>query len=406
MNILLINHYAGSPDMGMEFRPYYFAREWVKMGHNVSIIASDYSHLRRVNPKVNKDFQKEDVDGIDYYWVKTRQYGSNGVKRALTMFQFVSKLIRNAKRIVKTISPDVVICSSTYPLDTYVGQKIKRISKKDVKLVHEIHDMWPLTPIELGGMSRNNPFIKIMQFAEDSFCKNADTVVSLLPNAKEYLIEHGMHPDKYHVVTNGVVLEEWENPKPLDETLLEHFMNIKKDGLSICYCGSIHKSTALEYLIEAVISTKHTYLTLIGPGFDKADLEKKAEGAKERIKFFESIPKQCIPNVFQYIDVFFVGSLNYPLNRFGMCMNKAFDAMMGGKPILYAVNAPNNYIEEFNCGVSVDAEDICSIIMGIEKLRQLSDEERVKMGENGRNAAMAHFNYEKLAKKFINILEV
>lgn len=27
MNILLINHYAGSPDLGMEFRPYYMAKE-------------------------------------------------------------------------------------------------------------------------------------------------------------------------------------------------------------------------------------------------------------------------------------------------------------------------------------------------------------------------------------------
>ena len=26
MNILLINHYAGSPDLGMEFRPYYMAK--------------------------------------------------------------------------------------------------------------------------------------------------------------------------------------------------------------------------------------------------------------------------------------------------------------------------------------------------------------------------------------------
>ena len=44
--ILLINHYAGSPEMGMEFRPYYFAREWSKMGHEVWVIAGDYSHLR------------------------------------------------------------------------------------------------------------------------------------------------------------------------------------------------------------------------------------------------------------------------------------------------------------------------------------------------------------------------
>ena len=38
MNILYLEHYAGSPEMGMEFRPYYLAREWVKMGHKVIII--------------------------------------------------------------------------------------------------------------------------------------------------------------------------------------------------------------------------------------------------------------------------------------------------------------------------------------------------------------------------------
>ena len=41
MNILYINHYAGSPEMGMEFRPYYLSREWVKMGHKVTMIAGD-----------------------------------------------------------------------------------------------------------------------------------------------------------------------------------------------------------------------------------------------------------------------------------------------------------------------------------------------------------------------------
>ena len=38
MNILLINHYAGSPELGMEFRPYYMAKEWVKAGHQVLIV--------------------------------------------------------------------------------------------------------------------------------------------------------------------------------------------------------------------------------------------------------------------------------------------------------------------------------------------------------------------------------
>ena len=92
-------------------------------------------------------------------------------------------------------------------------------------------------------------------------------------------------------------------------------------------------------------------VTFIGPGFDRNDLEKEAEPYADRIKFFNAIPKRCMPNVFKEIDIFYVGSLDYPLNRFGICMNKVFDAMMGGKPILYAVKGPNNYVEDYQCGI-------------------------------------------------------
>ena len=51
MNILLINHYAGSPRHGMEYRPYYLAREWVRLGHKVQIVAASWSHVRPVQPE-------------------------------------------------------------------------------------------------------------------------------------------------------------------------------------------------------------------------------------------------------------------------------------------------------------------------------------------------------------------
>ncbi|MBO4717953.1 MAG: glycosyltransferase WbuB, partial [Spirochaetales bacterium] len=71
MNIIYIEHYAGSPDMGMEFRPYYLSLEWLKRGHKVTIIAGDYSHLRKKNPEVKEDFQREYIDGIEYVWLRT-----------------------------------------------------------------------------------------------------------------------------------------------------------------------------------------------------------------------------------------------------------------------------------------------------------------------------------------------
>ena len=87
MNILYLDHYAGSADMGMEFRPYYLSKEWTKMGHKVTIVAGDYSHLRRKNPTVEKDFQTEMIDGIEYVWLKTGEYSGNGGKRAMTMLR-------------------------------------------------------------------------------------------------------------------------------------------------------------------------------------------------------------------------------------------------------------------------------------------------------------------------------
>ena len=50
MNILYINHYAGSPQHGMEYRPYYLAREWLQSGHAVHMLAADYSHVRAQQP--------------------------------------------------------------------------------------------------------------------------------------------------------------------------------------------------------------------------------------------------------------------------------------------------------------------------------------------------------------------
>lgn len=394
--------------MGMEFRPYYFAREWVKMGHNVSIIAADYSHLRRVNPEVTKDFQKENIEGIDYYWIKTNRYDGNGVKRSMTMAKFVSKLWTKAKWIVDTMEPDVVICSSTYPLDTYVGQRIRKVSKKKVKLIHEVHDMWPLSPIEIGGMSPKHPFIKVMQMGEDSFCKNSDVVVSLLPATKEYFMEHGMPEDNFRYITNGVVLEEWENYTDLPEEIAKHFNICKAQRkFNLCFFGSIHKTYNLDVLIDAVkeMDRDDLMVTFIGPGLDKEDLKEMCTGYEHCFKFFDPIKKTSIPDLFNYIDASFVGAKSQKIFRFGIAMNKLFDSMMGGKPILYMVDAPNDFIKKYNCGISIEGQSKKDLIKGIEKLLNCSKEELEQFGSNGKRAAIEIFNYNALSKSFTDVME-
>ena len=407
MNILLINHYAGSPDMGMEFRPYYFAKEWTEKGHHVDVIAADFSHIRRVNPKIDQDFQAEKIDGITYYWIHTTTYEGNGAKRAMTMAKFIGCLWLKAGWIVKTLKPDVVICSSTYPLDTFVGQRIKKLSRKTVKLIHEVHDMWPISPVELGGMSPRHPFIRVMQMGENSFCRNADAVVSLLPAAKDYFVEHGMKPEKFYHIANGVVLDEWENCAPIPEVLEKHLMRNRAEGkFNLCFFGSLHKTYYLETLIRTVkaMGREDLALTLIGPGHDRAQLEVLAGDCGEAIRFFDPIPKKTIPDLFHYIDASFIGLKSSTICRFGICMNKLFDSMMGGKPILYMIDAPYNYVEKYECGITVEGADEKSLADSINRMLETTEEQRKQMGQNGVRAAMSEFNYSKLAEKFLSVM--
>ena len=143
MNILLINHYAGNPEMGMEFRPYYISREWVKAGHRVLIIGGSFSHLRKIQPKEKKN----SINGILYHWIKTNDYKGNGAKRILSIIFFVSKLYWNYKKYIQDFKPNIVIASSTYPLDIYPARKIAK--HYGAKLIYEVHDLWPLSPMEI-----------------------------------------------------------------------------------------------------------------------------------------------------------------------------------------------------------------------------------------------------------------
>lgn len=410
MNIVLINHYAGSPEMGMEFRPYYIAREWVRLGHKVSIIAADYSHLRRKNPEVNKDFQHENIDGIDYYWVRTNEYEGNGVRRAVTMAKFVGKLWIGSRKIIKELKPDAVICSSTYPLDTFVGQRIRRKSDKHITLIHEVHDMWPATLIEVGGMSRLHPFVVAMQIGENSAYRRSDYVVSLLPYAEDYMKEHGLKEGRFVCIPNGVVESEWKDPMSLPEGHKNLFDSLHSQGKFIVgYFGGHALSNALENLLavaDRMRDNADIHFVLVGDGVEKKKLIAERDRLKlENVTFLDSVPKLAVPSLCDEFDCVYMGGKDSPLYRFGLCLNKMFDSMMAGKPIICAMTTPKTYIEEYDCGFRIDSCDIDGCEKIILKIKNMTPAERQTIGENGKRAVVDHFNYPVLAERFLKLME-
>lgn len=67
----------------MEYRPYYLARDWVRLGHHVQIVASAQSHIRAQQPQLmGQSRLDETIAGIHYNWFDTPKYRSNGIWRA------------------------------------------------------------------------------------------------------------------------------------------------------------------------------------------------------------------------------------------------------------------------------------------------------------------------------------
>lgn len=405
MRILYIDHYAGSINMGMEFRPFYLAREWEKSGHTVRIEAANFSHLRTHNPQVMKNGEIQNIEGLEYQFIKTCIYSGNGIKRIISMLQFCLKLGFSARRIAKEFSPDVVITSSTYPLDAIPGYLIAK--KSNAKLVHEVHDMWPITPIELYGMSKLNPFVVIMQMAENFFCRHADKVVSVLPNAKDYFIDHGMREDKFVYVPNGIDLDSWNESEPLP---MLH-MNVINEGIAqgrmiIAFFGSHTRSYCLDTLLYAIKRCEQSKLLVlfVGEGNYKNELiqlAEKLEISRDAYAFLPAISKKQIPDLLKYVDISYIGAKKNRMFRFGIGMNKVFDAMMGKTALLYAVEAPNDFARSFDCGISVEAENEQALYESISKFLAMSKKDIEIMGQNGHDAVTKYFNYYALADVFI-----
>jgi glycosyltransferase involved in cell wall biosynthesis len=402
MKILLINHYAGSNQLGMEYRPFYLGQEWVRSGHAVTIVAASFSHSRTVQPAVTHSFQVTEEGGVRFIWIKSNRYVGNGAARIANILRFVGTLLANVDRIVREEQPEIVICSSTYPLDIYPGLRMAR--RAGAHLVFEVHDLWPLSPMLLGGYSPRHPFIKFLQRAEDKAYDQADLVVSILPNALPYMLSRGMQGHKFVHIPNGVVVDS--APLATDDNLEIHskIREIKQDGnFSVGYAGSIGIANCVHTLVDAAALLKDVSVSffVIGDGPQLQAIRERASLAQANIHFNSRVSKQSFISILARMDLLYFGLPAQPLYRFGISPNKLFEYMLAGKPIVQAVDAANDLVSQANCGITVPPEDPHAIADAILRLRDMSAEDRDRLGSSGRRFVMRKHDYRILARDFL-----
>lgn len=405
MRVLYIDHYAGSPSLGMEFRPHLMARQWAQdHGVETTMLAGSYSHLRTHNPTVDHTGELQVIDQVPFRFIRTRSYQGNGAQRVASMLDFVGKGLRDARAIARVTRPDVVIASSTYPFDTYLAQRIARLT--GARLVHEIHDLWPLTPQELGGYSSRHPFIATMALAERSAYQNSDVIVSILPNAEERVRELGITTPVVNV-PNGVVLRA--DHAPGDPRVLALVDQLHQQGHQVIgYAGGLSVSNAMGDLVQAMarLGDRRVSAVVLGDGIERAELEAEAaHSGLANVHFVGSVPRAAVHNTLRAMDGLYIGSQTSPLYRFGFSANKIFDYMLTGLPIVDALDSEHTPLRYAGCSITARPNDPDDIARAIIELTDLGAERRAQIADIETNYVREHHSYDRLAADFLAALQ-
>lgn len=408
MNILLINHYAGSKEYGMEYRAYYLAKEWVKQGHEVTIVAATFSHLRLKNPTIAKDYQIEMIEGIRYIWLKTPSY-EGSLKRILNMGTFVRKLYKYAWQLANDVQPDLVIAASCYPLDNYPAYKIAKMT--GAKFTYEVRDIWPLSPRLIGGYSDYHPFIWVMQKAEDFAYKHVDKIISLLWNAEGHMLERGLPKGKFVCVPNGYYPEEWTEDKfnlPLPEEHQKAFNDLK-GKIIVGFAGGFAASGNVITLVKAAVelrSRSNIHFVLVGKGPELSSYEKVIkENNLSNVTILPAVSKNLIPAINSHFDIAHLGGLHSELHQYGTSYNKMTDYMLCSLPIVQSVDEPGSVVERVGCGIRVEAENVKAVAEAFAKLADMTPDDRKAMGRKGKEYVVKNLPWSKLAEDFLKPFE-
>lgn len=399
LNIWLFNHYVAGPgDFGIT-RHFDMGKQLVKKGHNVTIFASSFNHWEREEKKQynQKDkFLIEYHNGVRFVWIKTVPYGKNGYKRIFNILSYWLNL-RSFKYEELNEKPDVVLGSIMHHLAAWVAYKVAK--KFNAKFIFEERDLWPESLIHLGGLSRRNPIVKILDLYESFMYKKADKIIVLFDKAPIYVKGKGVPEHKIVYLPNGAEVSK-DNNIDLNLNLeIEKHENLFENKIVLGYTGSLSRANNMERLInlaENFKDNKDFFFVFVGEGSYKVELieDAKKKGLNNCL-FLPPVSKKELPSVLNYFDYGIISLKDSPLYKWGFSLNKLYDYMSASLPIIMDTSLEDNIINENKIGItSSNLEVIKSGILAINK------DDYKRMSNNSREYLLLNHDWSKLSSKF------
>jgi len=229
--------------------------------------------------------------------------------------------------------------------------------------------------------------------------RRAVRVSVVTPGMVERLAARGVPKDKLFLLTNGVDSSIFRPGSPDPE--LARTLGV--DGrLVFLYAGTHGMAQGLDVVLDAAVNTHNPDIlyVLVGEGADKEHLVARARSQGiANVKFVPNQPKSGMPALLNLAYAVIVPLRRLDLFRSAL-PSKMFEAMAVGKPIIASLwGEAADLIESSGAGVVVPPEDPAALRGAVERLAADSDL-GARLGTNGREYVIAHFERAEIARKF------
>ncbi len=267
---------------------------------------------------------------------------------------------RKQKRFIRTINADVVLISSTPPLNLLLVKKIKK-KRPDIKIVYNLQDVFPDSLINTSLTKNNSLMWKIGRRMEDSAYKYSDKIITISNGFKENLLNKGVDDRKIEVISNWI---DVKNVLPIDrnENKLFDEFNICREKFIVLYAGNFGSSQGADIIIKVATLLKeecNIEFVVFGGGSEYAECQVKAKRLNlQNLKLLPLLSSDRISEVYSMGNVALIIGKNGVGNS-GL-PSKTWSIMACGTPIIASFDTDSELagvIRDASAGVCVEPEN-------------------------------------------------
>lgn len=348
--------------------------------------------------------QRETIDGVDVVRVWTFLRRNPG--RVTLIVNYLTYLISALVAFLFFVRrPNVIIATTPQFFCGIAGVLASWL--KWCPFVLEVRDIWPESIVTVGAIKRG-PVIRLLECMERWMYHSADNLVTVGPGYRDNILSKVDIANRISIVTNGV------DPKQFvpDADCASFRSRFDLEGRFVCsYIGTVGRAHGLDVIIRAAerfknCGRKDVLFLIVGGGSKLKQLQQTVTQRElgNWIKLTGRLDKSEIPQALSASDTCLVHLTKVDLFQH-VIPSKIFETMAMQRPIIMGVRGrARDIVLAADSGIAMEPENdeqLCEILDWMVKTPATI----TKMGLNGRQFVIKHFNRDELAAEMLTVVK-